>query len=117
MNKCLNCNKEISERAKTCSDRCRIAYGRRTKKGEQPEQNDPILKPEHRSVTKSDTDKLFEDLRPGYYVYDDAMYKKNCVLCGKDFETQMQLLRFCSPEHQRQIMVVIANGPNSKFKP
>lgn len=44
--KCLNCNKKLDNlRAKYCSDKCRMAYARRTndpnKLPEQPEQIDP----------------------------------------------------------------------------
>lgn len=35
MNKCLQCGKDISDKAKFCSDKCRMAYSRRTKEPEQ----------------------------------------------------------------------------------
>ena len=46
MNKCLQCAKEISDKAKYCSDKCRMAYTR-TNKIEQPEQTQP----EHEQMT------------------------------------------------------------------
>ena len=42
--KCLNCDKEISDKAKYCSDKCRMAFNRKQPEQEgeqQPEQNLP----------------------------------------------------------------------------
>lgn len=48
--KCLNCDKELNnERAKYCSDKCRMAYSRRTK---QPEQKQPEQTPEQERIGK-----------------------------------------------------------------
>ena len=43
MNKCLLCSKDISDKAKYCSDKCRMAFTRTV----QPEQ----IQPEHEQMT------------------------------------------------------------------
>ena len=42
---CLNCNNEISNKAKYCSDKCRMAFVRANKGEQQPEQNQPEQTP------------------------------------------------------------------------
>jgi hypothetical protein len=42
--KCLNCEKELNNiRAKYCSDKCRMAYSRRTNNPNKPDPNTDIL--------------------------------------------------------------------------
>lgn len=79
-----------------------MAYRRRTKQGEQPEQNDP----EHATRTLFEptrTDSLFEASKPNYYKFSDTINERECPIqgCGKKFKTRLQLLRYCSPAHQR----------------
>lgn len=98
---CLNCSKKISAKSKYCSDKCRMAYTRRTKAGNLPEQTDP----EHATRTfdfeLTRTDQLFEKHKPNYYTFDQHVYTEDCLAlnCGKVFKSHLRLLRFCSPEH------------------
>jgi hypothetical protein len=46
---CLNCKKEVSDRAKYCSDRCRMAFSRVNKL--QPEQKSEQKEPEQLTRT------------------------------------------------------------------
>lgn len=106
----LNCHKPISPKAKYCSDACRMAYTKRTKDGEQPEQNDPVLLPEQSTrtfeVELTVTDKLFEIKRPNYYTFGKEVHKRECLKpdCKKKFTTRLKLLKFCSPEHQLYVL-------------
>lgn len=99
MNECLNCKKEISGKAKYCSDKCRMAYQRRTKQGEQPEQKDPDFQPEQTRTGLTRTDSLFERSKPGYYKFNETAHEEKCLQCGKNFKTSLDLLRHCSPQH------------------
>lgn len=101
MNTCLNCNDEVTDKQKYCSDRCRKAYTRRTKAGQLPGQTDPVFNPDKAKVSDlrlTRTDRLFEDSKPNYYQYplEDAR-NDVCLECGKRFTTRMKLLRNCSP--------------------
>ena len=60
---CLNCNKELDNpRAKFCSDKCRMAYKRRTKQPEQqPEQIDPNKPKRPEQITRT---KRPEQIKP-----------------------------------------------------
>lgn len=85
-----------------------MAYRRRTKQGEQPEQNDP----EHTTRTfdfeLTRTDRLFEEHKPNYYSFNKKEFNRECILpgCNKDFKTHLKLLNFCSPKH----MIEALNG-------
>lgn len=84
-----------------------MAYRRRTKKGDLPEQ----MEPEQPTRTHElKTDQLFEEYRPGYYEFDDKTYNRTCVLCGEKFQTTLGLLRFCSPDCQKDVMIAVAKG-------
>lgn len=48
----------------------------------------------------TETDRLFEVYKPGYYVFGKAVRRVQCHQCHGKFETRMSLLRFCSPECQ-----------------
>lgn len=94
MNKeCLNCKTPITGKKTYCSDKCRIAYTRRTKQGQEPEQ----IQPEQTRTGLTRTDALFERKRPGYYAFDETPTEKTCTQCSKVFKTQLRLLKFCSP--------------------
>jgi hypothetical protein len=95
MNECLNCKKEVSEKATYCSDKCRIAYTRKLKKGVQPEQP-KVTRTFDFKPTR--TDAKFEANKPNYYNY-GALHKSKCQECSAEFKTRMDLLRFCSPQH------------------
>jgi hypothetical protein len=98
MNNCLYCNKEISGKAKYCSEAHSKAYRRKIKAGQLPGQNDPILQPGQARTGLTRTDAKFEANKPNYYNY-GALHKSKCQECGAEFKTRMELLRFCSPQH------------------
>lgn len=101
--KCPNCNEiELTEKQTYCSDRCRIAYTRRTKKGEQPEQIDPEQPTRTFDFTLTRTDKEWEADKPGYYNFGAKEYTKNCFICKKEFKTHLQLLKVCSQKCKRE---------------
>ena len=109
MNRCLECKLEISDKASFCSDKHRMAYRRRTKQGEQPEQNDPEHTTRTLDFKPTRTDQAFEDSKPNYYNFDGQSYERTCIalvgptkddkVCGKQFTTHLKLLKFCSPQH------------------
>ena len=101
--KCLNCAEPISGKATFCSDKCRMAYRRRTKQGEQPEQNDPEHTTRTLDFSPTRTDRLFEDSKPGYYKFTDLRSDK-CLQCGKEFKTHLKLLRQCSPACMQKML-------------
>lgn len=101
MNRCLSCKLEISEKATFCSDKCRMAYTRRTKKGQEPEQKQPEQPTRTFDFKPTRTDSLFEAKRPGYYTFSAKELSRTCVLpdCKKPFKTRLSLLKYCSPAH------------------
>ncbi len=44
------------------------------------------------------TDRLFEISRPGYWIYDKEVKKRECIECGRVFTTRLELNKFCSPK-------------------
>lgn len=112
MNKCLYCDKEISDKAKYCSEAHRKAYQRRTQAGHQPGQNDPEFNPDTRDLSDlglTRTDAAFEAYKPNYYKFSDKVFTRKCIaltnkkagtVCNKEFKTHLSLLKFCSPECQ-----------------
>lgn len=81
-----------------------MAYQRRTKQGDQPEQNDP----EHATRTfdfeLTRTDRLFEDSKPNYYNFSDSIKNEKCLQCGKEFKTRLKMLRQCTPKCMRDLL-------------
>lgn len=73
MNKCIQCNTIISDKAKYCSDKCRMAFTR-TNKIVQPEQ----IQPEHEQMTPNKQPKQIDE-RIGKVI------KGYCHGCGRDF--------------------------------
>ena len=79
-NKCLNCQQEISDKAKYCSDRCRMAFTRKIVQPEQiqpeqpkqPEQKTPNIQPEQIDENAKRIGKVI----PGY-----------CHGCGREITT------------------------------
>lgn len=98
INICKNCKKDLSDKPKAsyCSDRCRIAYTRRLKKGEQPEQKEPEQPTRTFNFKPTRTDREFEKETPGFYNFHETEYDKDCFVCGEKFKTHLQLLKFCS---------------------
>lgn len=102
MNRCLYCDKEISDKSKYCSDAHRKAYTRRTQAGHEPGQNDKEFNPDTRDLSDLDltrTDSLFEASKPNYYKFSEQVFKSKCLECRVEFKTHLKLLRFCSPKH------------------
>ena len=95
---CPNCEvKELTGKKQYCSDKCRMAFTRRTRQGE-TEQILPTKPNKTYPNTPTRTDRLFEELNPSYYNYDKTEYEKVCVSCSKGFSTHLQLMKFCSPK-------------------
>ena len=44
------------------------------------------------------TDEMFEKRCPGYYTFGKDSFKRECMMCGKKFETTLRLLKCCSPK-------------------
>jgi hypothetical protein len=123
-NKCLNCGKEVSTRAKYCSDKCTKAHKRNSDKlGQKESLNSDIsahnsdkselgqpnsdtlsaeLKELRDSLTKTDKtffDRAIRDFKNPYYNYSSPLKEDTCGLCGKDFKTNLSLNRYCSYAH------------------
>lgn len=121
-NTCLNCKIEISGRAKYCSDKCRMAYGRNPNKvGSEPEQKGEQTQGEHEQITTrtpepeqddfraqlTKTDKTFYDRAMDvwgepYYNFDWTKRESKCNFCGAKFSTELRLNRYCSYQHYSQ---------------
>lgn len=52
----------------------------------------------------TETDRKFEEKQPGYWIYEISPREKNCWMCGKKFDTRMELNRFCSPECKEKFL-------------
>lgn len=132
---CRNCSKEI-DRGKWCSDKCRKAYGRKsdnpdTKPGQKPDKSKSDTQ-NGQSRTKSKlpadlaklrdsltkTDKTFFDRaikdfqEPGkapdpYYRFDGKLRKADCAYCGEEYQTNLNLNRYCSYQHYSKALEVI----------
>ncbi len=50
------------------------------------------------------TDLKFENERPSYYVYERTISVRNCLECGKKFDTRMELNRFCTPVCKKKFL-------------
>ncbi len=101
--KCLYCDKDISDKAKYCSEAHRKAYQRRTQAGQIP--NPDSQKPTRTwDFDLTRTDLAFEKNKPGYYNFTDELHKRKCMTCGKDFKTRLKLLNFCSPQHMEDAL-------------
>jgi hypothetical protein len=45
-----------------------------------------------------------------------ATWDRGCVICGKSYETPLSLMRFCSEDCKKNVMIALANGPHKGFK-
>ena len=52
----------------------------------------------------TETDQKFEEKKPGYWIYETSPRERNCWMCGKNFETRMELNKFCSPECKEKFL-------------
>ncbi len=59
-------------------------------------------------IPLTSTDRKFEALYPGYYIYVKDVKKRECFECGRKFETRLELLKFCSPQHQAEYVKKLA---------
>ena len=78
--KCLNCNKEISDKAKYCSDKCRMSYVRANKKQPEHEQTPEQTAPEQPTRTDEPTLNTPEHLKE---------YTDHCHFCNHKFGTAL----------------------------
>lgn len=105
--RCLYCDKEISNKAKYCSEAHSKAYRRRTQTGQLPGQNDPDMDPDSRKVSDlklTRTDSMFDKFKPGYYKFSENVKSEKCLQCGKEFKTSLTLLKQCSPQCMREML-------------
>lgn len=124
-NNCLNCNKEISNRAKYCSDKCRKQYersnaGRSPNSDKRSDKPNPDTQKEPTRTgpgqdgfrdTLTATDKTFydraiKDFGKPYYKFSDKIQEHTCAMgsCGKKFKTSLSMLRFCSYRHYSEAL-------------
>lgn len=108
MNKCLVCAEPISEKSTFCGDAHRMKYRRRTKQGEQPEQNDPEHAPRTLNFSPTRTDTQFEEGRPNYYNFSDELFERECTYCKKQFKTHLKLLEQCSPKCKQALLKALS---------
>ncbi len=52
----------------------------------------------------SGTDKKFEEQNPGYWIYGSEVKSRKCWQCGKSYETQLELNKFCSPKCKTEFL-------------
>lgn len=77
-----------------------MAYTRKLKQGEQqPEQKKPERPTRTWDFKLTRTDRLFEDSDPGYYIFNEQVLTRECLVCDKEFKTHLKLLKTCSPKH------------------
>lgn len=121
--KCLYCGEEFTAKrdsARFCKPAHKVAYNREIKQGEQPEQIQPEQLPRTESWMTS-TDKLFEAQKPSYYTFSERKFSKVCSLskwnlCKKSFDTHLELLRFCCPEHQQAALYILSGNRKEAAK-
>lgn len=51
------------------------------------------------------TDQLFEQKKPGYWIFEKEVLRKPCWYCGEEFETRLRLNKFCSPDHKERWLI------------
>jgi hypothetical protein len=105
----------LEGKQKYCSPTCRKKASRAFKDAGVPEETaekmtengdmvDPPEVPVIPVTSFSETDNLFNDYRPGYYVFAEEVRKLECHDCGKKFTTRLANLRFCSPDCQQRML-------------
>jgi hypothetical protein len=107
--------KEPEERANTHLDAVGIALkqgsGPISGKIEHPTIDQPIPKqfePKRPIHILNTTDQAFEDKKPGYYIFEKTVQlnkdgtPRNCWYCKKDFETRLEMNKFCCPDHKER---------------
>src|SRR5712671_6522430 len=51
------------------------------------------------------TDKLFDLDNPGYYIFEKKKpWWRKCWMCGKEYETRLELNKFCTPTCKDQYL-------------
>jgi hypothetical protein len=50
------------------------------------------------AVNLTRTDAKFEADRPRYYIFGKEVKERDCWMCGKKYETRLELNKFCSPK-------------------
>ena len=84
--KCLNCNKVISDKAKYCNDKCRMAFNRKANK--QPEQIQPeqAKQPEQKQPEQLNPNKDKLKRIKTYKVFSKGWNGEDMVYCSKHQE-------------------------------
>lgn len=59
-------------------------------------------------VKHTPTDRLFEEKKDNYFIYEDKSFDRKCAICKKDFQTRAKFRKFCSPNCEDQIWTLIA---------
>lgn len=57
-----------------------------------------------KAVGLTRTDALYEAENPGYYEYQAERERRECIVCGKPYETRLEMNRFCAPECKREMI-------------
>ena len=108
---CLQCGKEVSNKATFCSPKCKMAHRRSvtedpasvTKPTVTSQNTASVTNDEFRAtLTKTDKtfyDRAMRDFKKPYYIFDGELQENTCLTCGDKFKTSMPLLHYCSYEH------------------
>ncbi|SRR6266849_769950 len=111
--KCLNCGKKLTERsqrAKFCSDACKLKFNRIKKQGFTVSptsvgdaENTGLYESNDTVDTVTATDQLFIDdaAKRGlvnWYNFSKELYERKCIWDEKLFSTHLKLNKYCSPE-------------------
>lgn len=52
----------------------------------------------------TETDKAFDKEKPGYYLFSETEFERNCLSCNKKFKTTLERNRFCKPSCKREAL-------------
>jgi hypothetical protein len=100
--------KPLTGKQKVCSGACRVKASRQTAEVEDPSTKGTPVTP---AVKESPTDQLFAERTPDYYRFNEIEpIKRKCALCKKDFTTTLKMLKFCQPDCQDGVMILVAEA-------
>jgi hypothetical protein len=58
-------------------------------------------------MSMTPTDESFEKANPGYYVFDQELYRGHCRQCGRRYECHLELNQFCSRPCQNKFLQLL----------
>lgn len=126
---CLQCNQSFTatrSTAKFCSPSCKLKYNRTIKSNSEKEPS-PAQTAEFSSPSMAVNDlppiptgqskeKSLLWYQRGTREDPSKRWDRVCIVCGKDFNTDLEYNKFCSQDCRDDSMTVIANGPHPKWK-